>query len=162
MIKEYSVGGYVKLAKLWERNRDNAIAYHQEYYKQKCINDDVCDLFDVYVDITGSKDICKRPEMLRLMRDCAEGKVNLIAAQTRAYLAGNIRELCYWLNFIFNLRERVDIITEDEDFNIDTILNEDNQREALEKMAEDFIYLNPPDQKKWLEEIVTAIANLND
>lgn len=33
---------------------------------------------DVYIDITGYKETAKRPEMLRLMRDCADGKVNLI------------------------------------------------------------------------------------
>lgn len=162
MDDKYKVGGYVKLAKLWERTRDEALVYHRQYYEQKFLEYEDCDLSDVYVDITGNKLLCKRPEMIRLMRDCSDGKINLIAAQTRAYLAGNMREFCYWINFIFNLKYRVDIITEDVDFNINTITNEDGQREALIKMADDFIYLNPPDHMKWLEEIVVAIADLDN
>ena len=64
-------------------------------------------------------------------------------------------EFCYWLHFIFNLKERVDIITDDDQFNINTILNADKQREALIKMAEDYIYLNPPDHQKWLNGVVS-------
>lgn len=73
--------------------------------------------------------------MLRLMRDCAEGKVNLVFAETKGYLAANTREFCYWLHFMFNLDSRIDIITDDDQFNINTILNDDQQREALIKMA---------------------------
>ena len=96
------------------------------------------------------------------MRDCAEGKVNLIFAETKGYLAANTREFCYWLHFIFNLGDRVDIITDDDQFNINTIMNEERQREALIKMAEDYIYLNPPDHQKWLSGVVSAIANLGE
>ena len=119
-------------------------------------------LVDVYIDITGYKETAKRPEMLRLMRDCADGKVNLIFAETKGYLSANTREFCYWLHFIFNLKERVDIITDDDEFNINTILNADTQREALIKMAEDYIYLNPPDHQKWLNGVVSAITNLRE
>ena len=119
-------------------------------------------LVDVYIDITGYKETAKRPEMLRLMRDCADGKVNLIFAETKGYLSANTREFCYWLHFIFNLKERVDIITDDDQFNINTILNADKQREALIKMAEDYIYLNPPDHQKWLNGVVSAITNLRE
>ena len=91
-----------------------------------------------------------------------DGKVNLIFAETKGYLSANTREFCYWLHFIFNLKERVDIITDDDQFNINTILNADKQREALIKMAEDYIYLNPPDHQKWLNGVVSAITNLRE
>ena len=77
-------------------------------------------------------------------------------------ISANTREFCYWLHFIFNLKERVDIITDDDQFNINTILNADKQREALIKMAEDYIYLNPPDHQKWLNGVVSAITNLRE
>ena len=117
---------------------------------------------DVYIDITGCKETYKRPEMLRLMRDCADGKVNLIFSETKGYLAANTREFCYWLHFIFNVKQRVDIVTDDSQFNINTIGNADHQREALEKMAEDYIYLNPPDHQRWLSEVISTIANLKE
>ena len=50
----------------------------------------------------------------------------------------------------------------DDQFNINTILNADKQREALIKMAEDYIYLNPPDHQRWLSSVVSAIANLGE
>ena len=60
------------------------------------------------------------------------------------------------------VEQRVDIITDDSDFNINTILNEEHQREALIKMAEDYIYLNPPDHQRWLSSVVSALANLGE
>ncbi len=33
MDRKYKVGGYVKLAKLWERSKDAAVAYHSSYYE---------------------------------------------------------------------------------------------------------------------------------
>ena len=35
MERKYKVGGYVKLAKLWERSKDAAVAYHSSYYAEK-------------------------------------------------------------------------------------------------------------------------------
>lgn len=158
--KTYKVGGYVKRAKLNLRNEKDIRAFHRKYYEDKfgCMEDG--DLVDVYIDITGYKETAKRPEMLRLMRDCVDGKINLIVAETKGYLAANTQELSYWLHFIFNLDHRVDIITDDVQFNINTVLNEDHQREALKKMAEDYIYLNPPEHQRWLSGVVSAIANL--
>ena len=156
------IGGYVKRAKLNLRNEKDIRAFHRGIFEKRFGGLEDCELVDVYIDITGSKEICKRPEMLRLMRDCADGKVNLVFAETKGYLAANTKEFCYWLHFIFNLDSRVEIITDDEQFNINTILNADHQREALIKMAEDYIYLNPPDHQKWLSGVVTAIANLGE
>lgn len=162
MSKTYSVGGYVKLAKLWNRSRESIIAYLQSYYQEKYTECDDAQLFDVYIDITGDKRIIKRPGMLRLMRDCAEGKVNLVATQTKAYLAANAREFCYLLYFLFHLNHKVDIVTEDRDYNINTIEDEEDQRAALEKMIEDYISLNPEDHELWLSEIINAIADLKE
>ena len=160
--KKYKIGGYVKRAKLNLRNADDVKAFHRGLFERLFMGYEYGELVDVYIDITGYKETAKRPEMLRLMRDCADGKVDLIFSETKGYLAANTREFCYWLHFIFNLDQRVDIITDDEQFNIDTIKNEESQREALIKMAEDYIYLNPPDHQKWLSGVVTAIANLGE
>ena len=160
--KKYRIGGYVKRAKLNLRNGEDVQAYHRRYFEDKYSELDDGVLIDVYIDITGYKETVKRPEMLRLMSDCASGKVNLIVAETKGYLAANTREFCYWLHFIFNLSNRVDIITDDDQFNINTLTNDDSQREALIKMSEDYIYLNPPDHERWLNDVITAIADLEE
>lgn len=86
MDHRYKVGGYVKLAKLWERSKDAAVAYHSSYYAEKFRDDADKRLVGVYIDITGNKEIYKRPEMVHLLKDCKKGAVNLIFSQTRAYL----------------------------------------------------------------------------
>ncbi len=158
--KVYKIGGYVKRAKLNLRNSADVKAFHRGIFEQRFGDFEDGELIDVYIDITGYKETYKRPEMLRLMRDCSDGKVNLIFSETKGYLAANTRELCYWLHFIFNVNQRVDIITDDEEFNINTILNDDGQREALMKMADDYIYLNPPDHLRWINNVICAIADL--
>ena len=86
MNRKYKVGGYVKLAKLWERSKDAAVAYHSSYYAEKFRDDADKRLVGVYIDITGNKEIYKRPEMVHLLKDCKNGSVNLIFSQTRAYI----------------------------------------------------------------------------
>ena len=68
MDHRYKVGGYVKLAKLWERSKDAAVAYHSSYYAEKFKTDSDKKLVGVYIDITGNKEIYKRPEMVHLSR----------------------------------------------------------------------------------------------
>ena len=49
MDRKYKVGGYVKLAKLWERSKDAAVAYHSSYYAEKFRDDADKRLVGVYV-----------------------------------------------------------------------------------------------------------------
>ena len=70
MGEKYRVGGYVKLAKLWERKREEAIQLHEKYYKEMFRETPNMELVDVYIDITGNKNIWKRPGMLQLIKDC--------------------------------------------------------------------------------------------
>ena len=160
MNKKYRVAGYVKLAKLWERSREQALHYHREYFRNKFSDADDSELVDVYVDITGNKHIYKRMEMVRLLRDCTLGRINCISTQTKAYLAPNTEELCYLLFFLFHLSERVDILSEDDPLQIDTIRNPDKQREALTKMADDYVALNSPDYREWENKLKQAMNKL--
>lgn len=54
MDRKYKVGGYVKLAKLWERSKDAVVAYHSAYYAEKFKTDSDKKLVGVYIDITGN------------------------------------------------------------------------------------------------------------
>ena len=91
-------------------------------------------LVGVYIDITGNKEIYKRPEMVHLLKDCKNGSVNLIFSQTRAYLAANTCDFCFLLQYLFDMPMRVDVVTDDDDQRIDTILNVDNQRQSLKEL----------------------------
>lgn len=89
----FRIGGYVKRAKLNLRNEREIRAFHRNTIERRFGDFEDGTLVDVYIDITGYKETAKRPEMLRLMRDCADGKVNLIFAETKGYLSANTREL---------------------------------------------------------------------
>lgn len=157
MSRVVRVAGYVKLAKLWKRESEEASLYHRTYYQEKYRNSEQFRLEDVYIDITGQKEIRRRPEMLRLLGDCRSGRIDCIAAQTRGYLAANVKEFCYLIRLLLGGDTRIEIVTEDERLNIDTIINEDHQREALLNMANDYISLDPSGYQVWLERIKDGI-----
>jgi len=150
----YRVAGYAKLAKLWERVGEQAVSYHVSYYTRKYKENTRMQLAGVYVDITGQKEICRRPEMLRLLRDCTEGRVDCIASQTKGYLAANSGELCYLLKYLFDLPSRIEIVTEDDNYQIDTVRDAENQRQALKKMVEDYVLLDSAAYEKWKDKVV--------
>lgn len=152
------VAGYVKLAKLWEKRREEAMRYHQRYYSDMFLNNGEFELMGVYVDITGSRQTAKRGEMVRLLKDCSDGKVQCIASQTRGYLAANTQEFCYLVKMLFDMG--IHLITEDETYHIDTIRDTDGQKAALQKMAEDFIGLDPERYSAWREDILEEIRRI--
>ena len=154
------VAGYVKLAKLWERSASQAVEYHNDYYALKFSDTEKYDLIGVFVDINGKKEIFNRPEMLRLLHECKKGNVDVIAAQTRGYLAANTKEFCYLIHFLSSLNKNIEIVTEDESYNINTAINVDQQKEALQKMASDYIALNPQDYLDWYSEVQNAIFDM--
>ncbi|MBQ6407466.1 MAG: recombinase family protein [Butyrivibrio sp.] len=151
------VAGYTKLAKLWERDRDEALRIQKELYEEKFKDDPDFNLAGVYVDITGNKNIYKRPEMVRLLRDCMVGEVDVIYAQTKGYLAANTREFCYLIKFLFDLKKHIDIVTEDDNYNINTGFDAENQRQELYQMADKFVKCEPEEYKAWLVEVSNAI-----
>lgn len=159
MGSNYCVAGYVKLAKLWERSKLDAIEYHRKYYMEKYSTNDM-ELVGVYIDITGNKEIYKRTEMVHLIRDCISGKVNVIDAQSRAYIAANSEEFCFLIHFLFNQSQRIEIITDDDDMRIDTILDIDNQRGNLLDMAERYVYLEQKEYELWHKKLIKAIDEL--
>ena len=95
------------------------------------------------------KEIYKRPEMVHLLKDCKKGAVNLIFSQTRAYLAANTCDFCFLLKYLFDLPMRVDIVTDDDDQRIDTILDVENQRQNLKELAEKYTSIRRKDYLEW-------------
>lgn len=75
-------------------------------------------------------------------------------------MAANTKEFCYLIHFLASLDKNIEIITEDESYNINTAVNVDRQKEALQKMAQDYITLNPQDYLDWYSEVKNAIFDL--
>ena len=87
--------------------------------------------------------------MVHLLKDCKNGSVNLIFSQTRAYLAANTCNFCFLLQYLFDMPMRVDVVTDDDDQRIDTILNVDNQRQSLKELAEKYTSIRRKDYLEW-------------
>lgn len=162
MRNKYRVAGYVKLAKLWERSGEEAISYHHEYFRNKYEDSESMQVVDVYIDITGQKEMRKRPEMVRLLADCLKDEIDCISTQTKAYLAANNREFFYLLHFLFTRRPGVEIVTEDKNYHINTIENHDNQKEALRSMVADYVKLNPSDYSDWEMQLMREINKIHE
>ena len=162
MKNKYRVAGYVKLAKLWERSSEEVICYHHDYYNSKYEENGNMYLVDVYIDITGQKELRKRPEMVRLLADCLRDKVNCISTQTKAYLAANNREFFYLLHFLFTRKPGIQIVTEDKNYHINTIENHENQKEALRSMVADYVKLNPADYSDWEMQLMREINKIHE
>lgn len=159
-MKRFRVAGYIKLAKLWERSKDQAMELHRAYYEEKFADNPEMELQEVYVDITGNKHIYKRKEMVRLLRDCRDGKIDLITTPTRAYLAANSEHLCFLLKFLFDLPNRIDIVTDDDDRKIDTVQNIEKQTELLKKMAENYVAIQEEEYNEWKKKLLEAMNSL--
>ena len=169
-MERIKVAGYVKLAKLWEKRKKDALPYHEQYYREMFKDSDIFEYVGVYVDITGNKEIFKRKEMLRLIRDVLAEKVDCIMAMTKGYLAANMRDFSYLFKYLMDARQgHIDFMTEDENdkedtsgFYIDTIKNEDDQKEALKEMVEQLVSLYPQEYEEWKSKLEAAIDKLRD
>ena len=62
----------------------------------------------------------------------------------------------------FLIDAHIDVVTEDIEYNINTINNEDHQVEAIYETARQFASLKPGDYDKWKQEIMTAIKDADN
>ena len=138
-----------KLSPYWQNNLKRECLHHSSYYAERFRDDVDKRLVGVYIDITGNKEIYKRPEMVHLLQDCKKGIVNLIFSQTRAYLAANTCDFCFLLKYLFDIPMRVDVVTDDDDQRIDTILDVDNQRQSLKELAEKYTSIREKEYLAW-------------
>ena len=58
-------------------------------------------------------------------------------------------DFCFLLKYLFDLPMRVDIVTDDDDQRIDTILDVDNQRQSLKDLAEKYTSIRRKDYLEW-------------
>lgn len=162
-MKKYKVGGYVKNALLWQwRNPQEMILCNRRYFEQQFDGAEDAELVDVYVDVTGKKETYKRPEMVRLIRDMIDGRINMIYSRTSGYIAADANELCLLLNFLFENIESFDLFTEDPVYQFNTIENPDNQEEELRKMAALYCSFRQKEYSEWKEKLLAKIQELND
>ena len=140
----------IKLPRTFAKARNQEMILSKRCFNAEKFRDDADKrLVGVYIDITGNKEIYKRPEMVHLLKDCKKGAVNLIFSQTRAYLAANTCDFCFLLKYLFDMPMRVDVVTDDDDQRIDTILNVENQRQNLKELAEKYTSIRRKDYLEW-------------
>ena len=159
-MSKLRAAGYVKLAKLWEKSKDKVIEVSCRYFVERYANDENMSIQGIYIDITGNKNIYRRPEMVHLLRDCSMGQIDVICVQTRAYLAANTEELFFLLNYLFELEYRVDIKTDDNDRRIDTLLDSENQRTVLHNTSVQYVNIKKHEYEMWLNKLKKAMDKI--
>ena len=159
-MSKLRAAGYVKLAKLWEKSKDKVIEVSGRYFVERYANDENMSIQGIYIDITGNKNIYRRPEMVHLLRDCSMGQIDVICVQTRAYLAANTEELFFFLNYLFELEHRVDIKTDDNDRRIDTLLDSENQRTVLHNTSVQYVNIKKHEYEMWLNKLKKAMDKI--
>ena len=55
----------------------------------------------------------------------------------------------FLLQYLFDMPMRVDVVTDDDDQRIDTILDVDNQRQSLKELAEKYTSIRRKDYLEW-------------
>lgn len=85
------------------------------------------------------------------------GLLSSNASQTKAYLAANGQEFCYFLKLVWELNPEMEVITEDDNYHIDTIQNAEHQKQALKKMSDDFIRLDINAYEEWKKKVRAGI-----
>ena len=148
------------MAKLWEKSKEKVIEVNSQYFIERYADDKKISIQGIYIDITGNKNIYKRQEMVRLLLDCSIGQIDVICAQTRAYLAANTEELFFLLYFIFGLDYRIDVKTDDTDRRIDTILDSGGQRSILYNTALQYVEVRKTEYEQWLSRLKKAMGKI--
>ena len=64
---------------------------------------------------------------------------------------------CFLLKFLFDLPYRIDIVTDDDDRKIDTVLNIEQQTQMLKKMANNYVALQEQEYREWKNKLMDAI-----
>jgi hypothetical protein len=96
--------------------------------------------------------------MLQLIKDCQKKKINCVATQTKAYLAANTEDFFFIIYFLFTMPSRVDLVTEDADYNINTIINAEQQREELLAAAKKYISVEPARYLEWVNKVEDKLS----
>lgn len=158
-MKKYKVGGYVKNALLWRnRNPQEMMAYNRAYFEKQLEGRDDMELVDVYIDVTGNKETYRRPEMVRLIKDVIDGRVNLIYSRTSGYIAANGNELCMLMGYFFEQKEMVNLYTEDPVYQFNTIDSVENQVEELRRMAKAYCSYYVEEYAQWKSKLEEQLA----
>lgn len=86
------VAAYCRVSTLNDM-QDGSFETQMEYYRNKITSDPDMILVDVYGDHGKSgRQMKKRPELMRLFKDCKEGKVDLILTKSVSRFARNMKE----------------------------------------------------------------------
>ena len=75
----------------------------KETFSGRFAEADESETVSYYLDICHQSDITQRPQMLRLLRDCVDGKVDLVVMDNPERVAENMKELIFLLYFLLHL-----------------------------------------------------------
>ena len=110
-----------------------------------------------YIDICGRAEITKCPQMLKLMRDCMIGKIDLVFAESVMRVDPNMMTMIFWLYFLLHLDHKIEI-------EIDAALNtrtSTEQRQDIIRATYRTVHANYVKYGKWETDVLSAIGVLD-
>ena len=81
----------------------------KETFSGRFAEADESETVSYYLDICHQSDITQRPQMLRLLRNCMDGKVDLVVMDYPERVAENMKELIFILYFLLHLEKPPEI-----------------------------------------------------
>ena len=109
---------------------------------------------EYYADCCERLELIRCPQMLKLLRDCVDGRVNLVISETKFRITKNIPNLIFWLDFLLHLENKVDVLVYDF---VDTSTSAE-AREQLITSTEHFVSHFAEEYEQWKARLLDAIA----
>ena len=91
--------------------------------------------------------------------EALEAIAKAIEARQEEILAANAADFCYLVKFLFDLDPPIHIVTEEEKYRINTITNDEDQREALYGMANKSVSMTQGEYANWLEQLLLRMES---
>lgn len=111
-----------------------------------------------YIDICGRTEITMCPQMLRLLRDCRNGKIDLVFAESITYVAPRMIDVIFWLYYLLHLNHKVEIIV---DLALNTERSSDHRQRTIEA-TESIVQKDYEKYAKWEAELLNAMNKLGE
>ena len=121
-VKKTKVAGYARVSTESEGQQSSVIIQKQHFLSQALEHED-WDYMDTYCDVVSGTKKEKRPELQRLLKDCEDGRVNLVLTKSISRFARNTTDLLEMVRSLSALgvgivfdRENIDTRTMDSEF----------------------------------------------
>jgi len=153
----FRIGYYTRRSPVELQSIQDPYSFCQQLFEKKYGKHANSEQEHYYFDVCEVRNTANCPQMIRMLRDCMNGRINLVVVESSQRTAKNMHALFYWLYFMLHLDHQVEIIICDA---INTMTNID-MRQRVIKATENIIASMPDEYVRWKHEVLIAIGNVH-